>query len=234
MIPRRTFLAASVTATAATALVGCTPAPAVEQPTAEQYEYFPHETSVILTPQSDGTWQAEHHVIFDAGAGVNEPLTLAQPYQESLGLVTGGVASLQPQVTNPTASEITTGTPVQLAATVTDPTRYASLWHLGESWSAGRHRVTAAYSVTNVWVLVEGQARLVITHPGLTPWWYGGSGATKRRLQVNTDNQIWRDRGDGSPPVAVDPTALEPTLEGDYLFLRPTNISAEPIPVTVQ
>jgi hypothetical protein len=211
-------------------------------------ELTPEESTVVATPQPDGTVQVEQKLIFDAGPGMDYPVTwyiggTQIGWQSSAREARYGVI---PTISGVTAREITTtGGTVDLAVSVDDsgiddPFFDGHRYRLAAPgpWAPGRHAVMISYTLGEVWVQADGVRILVV------PLRFGSGPANRQpadlvRLQVpgasalecpatNVDFADRRACGTGDRLVYHDGELdqVEAVVVPD-----PAGVTAEPIPV---
>jgi hypothetical protein len=211
-------------------------------------ELTPEESTVVATPQPDGTVRVEQELIFDAGPGMDYPVTwyiggTQIGWQSSTREAQYGVI---PTISAVTAREMTTtGGTVELAVSVDDsaiddPFFDGHRYRLAAPgpWAPGRHAVMISYTLGEVWVQADGVRVLVL------PLQFGSGPANSQpadlvRLQVPgasllqcpATNVNFADRracGDGDRLAYYDGELdqVEALVVSD-----PAGVTAEPIPV---
>ena len=211
-------------------------------------ELTPEESTVIATPQPDGTVQVEQKLVFDAGPGMDFPVTwyiggTQIGWRSSARQAQYGVI---PTISAVTAREVTTaGRTTDLAVRVDDsgiddPFFDGHRYRLAARgpWAAGRHAVIISYTLGDVWVRADGVRTLVL------PLSFGSGPANRQpadqvRLQVQgastlqcpATNVNFADRrscGTGARLAYHDGELdqVEAVVVAD-----PAGVTAEPIPV---
>jgi hypothetical protein len=141
-------------------------------PTFAPGELTPEESTVVASPQPDGTVQFEQRLIFDAGPGIDFPVTwyiggTQIGWQSSARQAQYGVI---PRISDVVAQDVTVaaGT-VDLAVSVDDsdlddPFFDGHRYRLAAPgpWAAGRHAVRIRYTLDEVWVQADGVRVLVL------------------------------------------------------------------------
>jgi hypothetical protein len=212
-------------------------------------ELTPEESTVVATPRPDGTVQVEQKLVFDAGPGMDYPVTwyiggTQIGWQSSAREAQYGVI---PRISDVTAREVTTaGQTVELAVSVDDsdiddPFFDGHRYRLAAPgpWAPGRHAVLISYTLGEVWVQADGVRIFVL------PLRFGSGPANPQptdqvRLQVPgasvlqcpVTNVNFADRracGAGDRLVYHD-GELEQVQA--VVVPDPAGITAEPIPVT--
>ena len=211
-------------------------------------ELTPEESTVVATPRSDGSVQVEQRLVFDAGPGVDFPVTwyiggTQIGWQSSAREAQYGVI---PKISEVTAQEVTAaGGTVDLAVSVDDsdiddPFFDGHRYRLAASgpWAAGRHAVMVRYTLGDVWVQADGVRVLVL------PLRFGsgpanGQPADLVRVQVAGASALQ------CPPTNVNFADRRSCGIGDRLAYHegeldqveavlvpdPAGVTAEPIPV---
>ena len=135
-------------------------------------ELTPEESTVVATPRPDGTVHVEQKLVFDAGPGVDFPVTWyiggSQIGWQSSARQAQYVVI--PQISEVTAHELTPdGGTVALAVNVDDsdlkdPFFDGHRYRLAAPapWAAGRHAVSVRYTLSDVWVQADGVRVLVL------------------------------------------------------------------------
>ena len=146
--------------------------PAAAGPSFAAGELTPEESTVIATPQPDGTVQVEQKLVFDAGPGMDFPVTwyiggTQIGWQSSAREPQYGVI---PTISAVTAREVTAaGGTTDLAVSVDDsdiddPFFDGHRYRLAAPgpWDAGRHAVMISYTLGDVWVQADDVRVLVL------------------------------------------------------------------------
>jgi hypothetical protein len=212
-------------------------------------ELTPEESTVVATPRPDGTVQVEQKLIFDAGPGMDYPVTwyiggTQIGWQSSAREAQYGVI---PTISGVTAKELTTtGETVDLAVSVDDsgiddPFFDGHRYRLAAPgpWAPGRHAVMVSYTLGDVWVRADG-VRVLVLPLRFVSGPANPQAADLVRLQVPGAAALqcpatkidFADRpacGDGDRLVYHDGelNQVEAVVVPD-----PAGITAEPIPVT--
>jgi hypothetical protein len=174
------FIAAAVTvlALALVAILVLVPRddfdpPVAAAPTVAAGELTPQESTVVVTPRADGTVAIEQKLIFDAGSGLDAPVTwyvggTQLGWRSSAREIRYGIT---PKVLEFGAREITaTGAPTDLTTTVIDNRDARDRFFHGHRyrmagpgpWSAGRHAVMINIVLSDSWVEIEGVPAVVL------------------------------------------------------------------------
>ena len=223
--------------------------PVMPGPSFAAGELTPEESTVVATPRPDGTVQVEQKLIFDAGPGMDYPVTwyiggTQIGWQSSARDAQYGVI---PTISGVTARELTTtGETVDLAVSVDDsgiddPFFDGHRYRLAAPgpWTPGRHAVMISYTLGEVWVQADGVRVLVL------PLQFGSGPANSQpadltRLQVPGASALQ------CPATNVNFADRRACGAGDRLAYHdgeldqveavvvpdPAGVTAEPIPVT--
>lgn len=220
-------------------------------PTFAAGELTPEESTVVATPRPDGTVHVEQRLVFDAGPGMDYPVTwyiggTQIGWQSSAREAQYGVI---PTISAVTARKvIAAGGTTDLAVSVDDsdiddPFFDGHRYRLAAPgpWDAGRHAVMISYTLGDVWVQADGVRILVL------PLSFGSGPANRQpadliRLQVQgastlqcpATNVNFADRrpcGTGAR-LAYHDSELD-QVEA-VLVPDPAGVTAEPIPVTAR
>ena len=214
-------------------------------------ELTPEESTVVATPRPDGTVRIEQRLVFDAGPGLDFPVTWyiggtqigrqSSPREGQYGVI--------PRIWDVAAHEVTAGGgTVDLAVSVDDseiddPFFDGHRYRLAAPgpWAAGRHAVMLRYTLGEVWVQADGVRILVL------PLRFGSGPANSQAadlvrvqvvgasaLQCPATNVSFADRrpcGTGGRLAYHDEelNQVEAVLVPD-----PAGVTAEPIPVAAR
>ncbi|WP_425309463.1 hypothetical protein AADG42_12065 [Ammonicoccus fulvus] len=239
MLTRRTLIAGTVVSTAA--LTGCGvlgigPRGLLSRD-AKPFQFYPAEEYAHVTIETDGSLLVTLDLVFDAGAEENQqPLSGWSPHQINLGQ--GSEAGTR-RVARPEFSELSARAiaPLPGGLPVSTPKQEESgrRWQIGENWAPGRHRVRVTHRVRGVWVDVDGESRLILRTLGLHAPWYATGDTGYTELTVAGRPPVWKvHRREGVLPVDDPDRPRLDGADGDlYLFVRPTDITAAPVPAEV-
>lgn len=210
-------------------------------------ELTPEESTVVVTPQPDGTVRVAQWLTFDAGPGTDHPLTWYLGGTR-LGHADAADYAVLPRVSSVTARDVTPGAEAVRLEIDVEKSEYADPFRDGRRyalvrprrWAPGRHRVEFDVVLSDVWVEVRGVRVLVLPlrfASGPDP----GQPADQVRLTVKGagrldcpgSDEAFADRqecGDNSELLRYRPAEIK-TLEA-VTVPDPGFITAPPIPVT--
>jgi hypothetical protein len=218
-------------------------------PTLGAGELTPEESTVVATPRPDGTVHVEQKLVFDAGPGMDFPVTWyiggTQIGRQSDDTQYGVV----PTITALSAREVTPGAgTVDLAVTVDDsdiddPFFDGHRYRLAAPgpWAAGRHAVMISYTLGDVWVEAEG-ARVLVLPLRFVSGPANPQAADLVRVQVRgasalecpATNVDFADRRPCGTDARLAYHNDELNQVEAVLVPDPAGVTAEPIPVTAR
>lgn len=217
--------------------------PSVEQGLAHQYAA--RERTIEFSHDAAGVLQMTQTLIFDAGD---------QPRSDTLRIGLGAVLigsdngirqSVQPEFSDFSAVDVTNpAAPTELGIEI-GPAPWSERVQLlqvsaPDGWTPGRHAVVVSMRIAGAWRLIDGESRLVLPYSQLRAPWYPYQEPTEyTTLSVGgLPIHCLSRRDEVALCNEADPTRLSSwgDFPGDiagnqqprYIFVRPTDITAQP------
>ena len=203
---------------------------------------------MVATPGPDGTVRVEQELIFDAGPGMDYPVTWyiggtqigwksSSPAEAQYGVIPTIVTNLEAREIG--GLDLTVRDTERIDRTRSS-TGTATGWPPPVPWAPGRHAVMISYTLGEVWVQADGvrcwccRCSSAAARPTPSrPTWSGCRCAGATRLQCPATNVNFADRRcvrsgrPAAPTTTVSWTSVEAVVVPD-----PAGVTAEPIPVT--